>query len=66
MNHNAEERANHLIALFTFVVCESEIDTKKTRKGCALVVVHELMKDLDIKSRDFVFWLNVKHKIEEI
>jgi hypothetical protein len=24
------------------------------------------MKDIDIKSRDFIYWLNVRQKLEEI
>ncbi|NBV92121.1 MAG: hypothetical protein EBR91_08135 [Flavobacteriia bacterium] len=63
---NAEERAQYLFDLFSFVEFSSDEKTLKTRKACALVLLRETMKDIDIKSRDFIYWLNVRQKLEEI
>lgn len=62
----AQERAKYLIDLFDLIEYDSKIKTYVTRKSCALIVVKELMKDLDIKSRDFVYWSNVKLNILEL
>lgn len=62
----AEQRAKYLIDLFDFIEYDSKIKTYVTRKSCALILVQELMKDVDIKSRDFIYWSNVKLNILEI
>lgn len=62
----AEQRARYLIDLFDFIEYDSKIKTYVTRKSCALILVQELMKDVDIKSRDFIYWSNVKLNILEI
>jgi hypothetical protein len=63
---NAQERAKYLFDLFDFIEYDSKILTYVTRKSCALILVQELMKDVDIKSRDFIYWSNVKLNILEI
>lgn len=62
----AEQRAKYLFDLFEFIEYDSKIKTFVTRKSCALILVQELMKDVDIKSRDFIYWSNVKLNILEI
>lgn len=62
----AEQRAKYLIDLFDFIEYDSKIKTYVTRKSCALILVQELMKDVDIKSRDFIYWSNVKLNILEL
>lgn len=62
----AEQRARYLIDLFDFIEYDSKIKTYVTRKSCALILVQELMKDVDIKSRDFIYWSNVKLNILEL
>jgi hypothetical protein len=42
------------------------VKTFMTRKSCALILVQELMKDVDIKSRDFIYWSNVKLNLLEL
>jgi len=63
---NAQERAKYLFDLFEFIEYDSKIKTFMARKSCALIVVQELMKDVDTKSRDFIFWSNVKLNILEL
>jgi hypothetical protein len=62
----AEQRARYLIDLFEFIEYDSKVKTFVTRKTCALILVQELMKDVDIKSRDFIYWSNVKFNILEL
>ena len=62
----AEQRAKYLFDLFEFVEYDSKVKTFVTRKSCALIVVKELMKDVDIKSRDFIYWSNVKLNLLEL
>lgn len=62
----AEQRARYLIDLFEFIEYDSKVKTFVARKSCALILVQELMKDVDIKSRDFIYWSNVKLNILEI
>jgi hypothetical protein len=62
----AEQRAKYLFDLFEFIEYDSKVKTFITRKSCALILVQELMKDIDIKSRDFVYWSNVKLNILEL
>ena len=62
----AEQRAKYLFDLFEFIEYDSKVKTFVTRKTCALILVQELMKDVDIKSRDFIYWSNVKLNILEI
>lgn len=62
----AEQRAKYLIDLFEFIEYDSKVKTFMARKSCALIVVQELMKDVDTKSRDFIFWSNVKLNILEL
>lgn len=63
---NAEQRAKYLFDLFEFVEYDSKVKTFVTRKSCALILVQELMKDVDIKSRDFIYWSNVKLNLLEL
>ena len=63
---NAEQRAKYLFDLFEFIEYDSKVKTFMTRKSCALVLVQELMKDVDIKSRDFIYWSNVKLNLLEL
>ena len=63
---NAEQRAKYLFDLFEFIEYDSKVKTFMTRKSCALILVQELMKDVDIKSRDFIYWSNVKLNILEL
>lgn len=62
----AEQRAKYLFDLFEFIEYDSKVKTFRTRKSCALILVQELMKDVDIKSRDFIFWSNVKFNLIEL
>ncbi len=62
----AEQRARYLFELFEFVEYDSKVKTFVARKTCALILVQELMKDVDIKSRDFIYWSNVKLNILEL
>lgn len=62
----AEQRARYLFDLFEFVEYDSKVKTFVTRKTCALILVQELMKDVDIKSRDFIYWSNVKFNLLEL
>jgi len=62
----AEERARYLFDLFEFIEYDSKVKTFMARKSCALILVHELMKDVDIKSRDFIFWSHVKLNLLEL
>lgn len=63
---NAEERAKYLFDLFGFLDIENKMRKFMAQKSCALILVHETMKDLDIKSRDFVYWSNVKLNLLEL
>jgi hypothetical protein len=63
---NAEQRARYLFDLFEFIEYDSKVKTFMTRKSCALILVQELMKDVDIKSRDFIYWSNVKLNLLEL
>ena len=63
---NAEQRARYLFELFEFIEFDSKVKTFMARKSCALILVQELMKDVDIKSRDFIYWSNVKLNILEL
>jgi hypothetical protein len=63
---NAEQRAKYLFDLFEFIEYDSKVKTFMTRKSCALILVQELMKDVDIKSRDFIYWSNVKLNLLEL
>jgi hypothetical protein len=63
---NAEQRAKFLFELFDFIEYDSKVKTFMTRKSCALILVQELMKDVDIKSRDFIYWSNVKLNLLEL
>ena len=63
---NAEQRAKYLFDLFDFIEYDSKVKTFMTRKSCALILVQELMKDVDIKSRDFIYWSNVKLYLLEL
>ncbi len=60
----AEQRARYLFDLFDFIEYDSKVKTFMTRKSCALI--QELMKDVDIKSRDFIYWSNVKLNLLEL
>lgn len=62
----AEQRARYLFDLFEFIEYDSKVKTWVTRKTCALILVQELMKDVDIKSRDFIYWSNVKLNLLEL
>lgn len=62
----AEQRAKYLFELFDFIEYDSKVKTFITRKSCALILVQELMKDVDIKSRDFIYWSNVKLYLLEL
>lgn len=62
----AEQRASYLFDLFEFIEYDSKVKTFMTRKTCALILVQELMKDVDIKSRDFIYWSNVKLNLLEL
>lgn len=62
----AEQRARYLFDLFEFIEYDSKMKTFITRKSCALILVQELMKDVDIKSRDFIYWSNVKLNLLEL
>ena len=62
----SEQRARYLFDLFEFIEYDSKVKTFVTRKSCALIVVKELMKDVDIKSRDFIYWSNVKLNLLEL
>jgi hypothetical protein len=63
---NAEQRAKFYFDLFEFIEYDSKVKTFMTRKSCALILVQELMKDVDIKSRDFIYWSNVKLNLLEL
>jgi hypothetical protein len=63
---NAKERAQYLFDLFDVVEYSDKVKTKITRKACALILVHEVLKDLDPKSRDFLYWMNVKVNLLEL
>jgi hypothetical protein len=63
---NAEQRARYLFELFEFIEYDSKVKTFMARKSCALILVQELMKDVDMKSRDFIYWSNVKLNILEL
>lgn len=63
---NAEERAHYCFDLFSMVEFPDKIRTKTIRKSCALALVHELMKDVNPKSRDFIYWANVKLYLLEL
>jgi hypothetical protein len=62
----SEQRARYLFELFDFIEFDSKVKTFMARKSCALILVQELMKDVDIKSRDFIYWSNVKLNILEL
>jgi hypothetical protein len=62
----AEQRAKFLFELFEFIEYDSKVKTFIARKSCALILVQELMKDVDIKSRDFIYWSNVKLNLLEL
>lgn len=62
----AEQRARYLFELFYFIEYDWKVKTVMTRKSCALILVQELMKDVDVKSRDFIYWSNVKLKLLEL
>lgn len=62
----AQERAKYLFDLFEFLDIENKMRKFMAQKTCALILVQETMKDLDIKSRDFVYWSNVKLNILEL
>jgi hypothetical protein len=62
----AEQRAKFYFELFEFIEYDSKVKTFITRKSCALILVQELMKDVDIKSRDFIYWSNVKLNLLEL
>ena len=62
----AEQRAKYLFELFDFIEYDSKVKTFMARKSCALSLVQELMKDVDIKSRDFIYWSNVKLNLLEL
>jgi hypothetical protein len=62
----AEQRAKFYFDLFDFIEYDSKVKTFMTRKSCALILVQELMKDVDIKSRDFIYWSNVKLYLLEL
>ena len=62
----SEQRARYLFELFDFIECDWKVKTFMTRKSCALILVQELMKDVDMKSRDFIYWSNVKLNILEL
>ena len=62
----AEQRAKYLFDLFDFIEYDSKVKTFMTRKSCALILVQELMKDVDIKSREFIYWSNVKLYLLEL
>jgi hypothetical protein len=62
----AQQRAKYLFDLFEFIEHDVKVKTFMTRKTCALIVVQELMKDIDIKSRDFIYWSNVKLNLIEL
>jgi hypothetical protein len=63
---NAEQRARYLFELFDFIEFDSKVKTFMARKSCALILVQELMKDVDIKSRDFIYWSHVKFNLLEL
>ena len=63
---NAEQRAKYLFELFDFIEYDSNVKTFMASKSCALILVQELMKDVDIKSRDFIYWSNVKLNLLEL
>lgn len=62
----SEQRARYLFELFDFIEFDSKVKTFMARKSCALILVQELMKDVDIKSRDFIYWSNVKFNLLEL
>ena len=62
----AQERAKYLFDLFQFLDIENKMKKFMAQKTCALIIVQETMKDLDIKSRDFVYWSNVKLNLLEL
>jgi len=62
----SEQRAKFYFDLFDFIEYDSKVKTFMTRKSCALILVQELMKDVDIKSRDFIYWSNVKLYLLEL
>ena len=62
----SEQRARYLFELFDFIEFDSKVKTFMARKSCALILVQELIKDVDIKSRDFIYWSNVKLNILEL
>lgn len=63
---NAKERALYIYDLFNVVNHNDKVKTKITRKACALILVNEIIKDIDPKSRDFVYWINVKINLIEL
>ena len=62
----AQERAKYLFDLFQFLDIENKMKKFMAQKTCALIIVQETMKDLDIKSRDFIYWSNVKLNLLEL
>ena len=62
----SEQRARYLFELFDFIEFDSKVKTFMARKSCALILVQELMKDVDMKSRDFIYWSNVKLNLLEL
>jgi hypothetical protein len=62
----AEQRARYLFDLFEFIEFDLKVKTFMARKSCALILVQETMKDVDIKSRDFIYWSNVKLNLLEL
>jgi len=62
----AEERSQYLFELFSFLDIDNKLKKRTAQRSCALILVGEIMKDLDIKSRDFVYWSNVKFNLFEI
>jgi hypothetical protein len=62
----AEQRSQHLFDLFSFLEIDNKMKKRTAQRSCALILVSEIMKDLDSKSRDFVYWSNVKYKLFEI
>lgn len=61
----AEERSQYLFDLFAFLEIDNKMKKRTAQRSCALILVGEIMKDLDIKSRDFVYWSNVKFNLFE-
>lgn len=63
---NAEQRAKYLFDLFEFLDIENKMKKFIAQKTCAIILVHETTKDVDIKSRDFIYWSNVKLNLLEL